>query len=304
MAEQTIVGVDFSGAGSDDSVGGTWVTEGYFDGHILTIEDCRPVSRVGLEIFLKKLQCGSVAALDFPFSIPLSFAKFWQPHDSEMPSLWAAAAAIDLDQFRTIVTQFEGEYDFEHLRVGDLLFPNAQPCLHKGYPSMIPMTFRGMQMLHRLWETGRFQVPPLTEPTRPLPVLLEVMPGAALRNYGLPYNRYKNGATKAQQQERRGNRKEILGELGSAAGIQLDVPPDVHNTCIDHHGADGLDSLVAATVAARWAKCEADFRIPTYEIVTTLKRDSRHKRQASTQTKGMTQLAAARAEGWIYVPEK
>ena len=304
MAEQTIVGVDFSGAGKDDSVGGTWVAEGYFDGHVLTIEDCRPVSRVGLEIFLKKLQCGSVAALDFPFSIPISFAKFWQSNDYEMPDLWAAAAAIELDQFRTAVTQFAAEYDFEHLRVGDLLFPNAQPCLHKGNPSMIPMTFRGMQMLHRLWETGRFQVPPLTGPTRPLPVLLEVMPGAALRKYGLPYTRYKNGATEAQQQERRGNRKAILSELSRASGLQLDVPLDVHNSCIDYHGADGLDSLVAATVAARWAKCEADFCAPTHEIVTTLKRDKKHKRQASAQTKGMTQLAAARAEGWIYVPEK
>ena len=304
MAEQTIVGVDFSGAGLDDSVGGTWVTEGYFDGHILTIEDCRPVSRVGLEIFLKKLQFGSVAALDFPFSIPISFAKFWQSNDYEMPDLWAAAAAIDLDQFRTVVTQFEGEYDFEHLRVGDLLFPNAQPCLHKGYPSMVPMTFRGMQLLHRLWTTGRFQVPPLTAPPQSLPVLLEVMPGAALRNYGLPYMRYKNGATKAQQQERRGNRKEILSELSNASGLQLEVPREVRNTCIDYHGADGLDSLVAATVAARWAKCEADFCIPTHEIVTTLKRDNRHKRQASTQTKGITQLAAARAEGWIYAPKK
>ena len=132
MAEQRVVGVDFSGAGLDDSVGGTWVTEGYFDGHILTIEDCRPVSRVGLEIFLKKLQCGSVAALDFPFSIPISFAKFWQSNYSEMPDLWAAAAAIDLDQFRTVVTQFEGEYDFEHLRVGDLLFPQCPAMLAQG----------------------------------------------------------------------------------------------------------------------------------------------------------------------------
>ena len=303
MAEHTIVGVDFSGAGTDDSVGGTWVTEGYFDGQVLTIEDCRPISRVGLEIFLKKLRCGSVAALDFPFSIPMSFAKFWQSNDYEMPDLWAAAAAIELDQFRTAVTGFAAEHDFEHLRVGDLLFPNAQPCLHKGYPSMIPMTFRGMQMLHRLWTSGRFQVPPLTAPTQSLPVLLEVMPGAALRNYGLRYTRYKNGSTEAQQQERRGNRKEILSELSSASGLQLEVPPDVRNTCIDYHGADGLDSLVAATVAARWAKCEADFCTPTHEIVTTLKRDGKHKRQASTQAKGMTQLAAARVEGWIYAPK-
>ena len=304
MAEQTIVGVDFSGAGSDDSVGGTWVTEGHFDGHVLTIKDCRPVSRVGLGFFLERLQCGSVAALDFPFSIPISFAKFWQSHDSEMPGLWAAAAAIDLDEFRTVVTQFSEEYDFERLRVGDLLFPNAQPCLHKGYPSMIPMTFRGMQMLHRLWTTGQFRVPPLTYPSQSLPVLLEVMPGAALRKYGLPYTRYKNGATETQRQERREARKEILRELGSAAGVTLDVPADIRNTCIDQLGADGLDSVVAATVAARWAKCEADFRIPTHEIVTNLKRDDRHKRQASTETKGMTQLAAARAEGWIYVPER
>ena len=304
MAERTIAGVDFSGAGTDDSVGGTWVTEGRFDGDVLTIEDCRPVSRGGLESFLRGLKPGSVAALDFPFSIPLSFARFWQSNDCEMPDLWAAAAAIELDQFRTAVTRFAEEYDFEHLRVGDLLFPNAQPCLHKGYPSMIPMTFRGMQMLHRLRTTGRFQVPPLTGPSKSLPELLEVMPGAALRKYGLPYTRYKSRVTKTQKQERRSNRKVILRDLSSACGLKLDVPPDVRKTCIDSLGADGLDSLVGATVAARWAKSELDFRTPTHEIVTALKRDDKHKRQASIQAKGMTQLAAARIEGWIYIPEK
>ena len=303
----TIIGVDFSGAGEHDSVGKTWVTKGHLCGITLTIDDCnppQPISRANLESLLKQLPKGAVAAMDFPFSVPIGFAEFWQPGVGEMPCLWAAAEKLDLEQFYRNLNEFAPLYDFELLRVGDLLFPNAQPCLHhKGRPNMVPMMFRGMQMLHRLWKTGLFQVPPLERSGQPLPVLLEVMPGAALRNYGLPFTRYKDEATEAQGKERRGNRETILNKLTSgASGVQLEMPQKVRDDCIERREGDGLDSLVAATVAARWAKCEADFCIPSVEIVTTLKRNKKHKRHASCQAKGMTKLAAAQREGWIYAP--
>ena len=156
-------------------------------------------------------------------------------------------------------------------------------------------------MMHRLWITSRFCVPPLPSHHK-LPVLLEVMPGAALRNFGLPFNRYKDGK-KDQQLERRENRKKILNSLRSgSAGIHLQVSDNNAETCIERRDGDGLDSLVAATVAARWVLCEADFCVPSEEAVTTLKRKPRHKRQASPRALGMTEKAAARREGWIYVP--
>ncbi len=297
-----IIGVDFSGA---EAEGKTWVTEGHLRDNTLIINDCHPIrsiSRAELETLLKKMPDGAVAAMDFPFSVPLAFAEFWHPSASEMTCLWAAAAEIELKQFYEQVTRFAVTIDSELLRVGDLCFPNAQPCLHRGRPNMVPMTFRGMQMMHRLWKINRFRVPPLTGPSE-LPVLLEVMPGAALRNFGLPFTRYKDG-TEEQQQERRRNRKKILNSLcRGSAGVQLQVSKNIFETCIERRDGDGLDSLVAATVAARWTLCEADFCVPSGEVVTTLKRNRKNQRQVSFQAKGMTKLAAAKREGWIYAPK-
>ena len=299
-----IIGVDFSGAGTDDYVGKTWVTEGQYDGTALTIDRCYPISRKGLEILLIGLPDRAVAAMDFPFGTPLGFAEWWKPGSVEMPDLWQVAANSKFEDFRINVEKFKPNYPYELLRVGDLSTPLAQPCLHMGRPNMVPMTFRGMQTLHRLYQTGRFHIPPLSSPSKSSPVLLEVMPGAALRNYCLPFTKYKDGKTKAEREERRGTRKVILDELTKAFGLGLNLPQHIHQKCVDDAGGDALDSLVAATVAARWAECEADFCVPTSQIVTTLKRKKRHKRQASAQAKGMTEIQAARREGWIYAPKR
>ncbi len=301
MAETTIVGVDFSGA---EVEGKTWITEGKFDGEKLAIEKCESISRQDLEQCLMKLSGGSVAAMDFPFALPWDIAKLWRPSASEMPALWEAAAEVsELKNFYKLVAQFATAVDTELLRVGDLCFTNAQPCLHKGRPNMVPMTFKGMQMLHRLWKSSRFRVPPLVD-SPDLPVLLEVMPGAVLRNLCLPSSRYKDG-TKEQQQERRGNREKIMSSLLSGyAGVHLRVPEHIIENCIERRDGDGLDSLVAAIAAARWASCEADFCVPSGEIVNSLKRNPKNNRQASVSARGMTKLAAAQLEGWIYAPKK
>ncbi len=301
MAERTIVGVDFSGAKDYGHKGKTWITKGQFNEKKLVIEKCDSISRQDLEQCLVKLPSGSVAAMDFPFALPCEIAKLWRPSASEMPTLWAAAAEVS--ELKHFYKKVAAVVDSELLRVGDLCFPNAQPCLHRGRPNMVPMTFRGMQMLHRLWKTGRFRVPPLTGSSE-LPVLLEVMPGAALRNFNLSFTRYKDGP-KEQQQERRSNREKIIKSLLSgSAGVQLQMPDYIVETCIERPDGDGLDSVVAATVAARWTLCETDFCVPSEEVVTTLKRNPKNKRRASIQARGMTKLAAAQLEGWIYAPKK
>jgi hypothetical protein len=83
-----IAGVDFSGAKTDDR---TWVTRGRLNGHVLALGDCKAVTRAQLTELLLHLPQGTVAALDFPFSVPQSFAHFWRPGASSMPELWAAA---------------------------------------------------------------------------------------------------------------------------------------------------------------------------------------------------------------------
>lgn len=298
----TIIGVDFSGAGSDSTVGKTWVTKGRFDGEELTIEERypHPVSRVELEQLLRNLPVRSVVAMDFPFSVPIAFAESVGHSQSEMPALWNAAASMSLDEFKCKSRPYS-----ELLRVGDIAYTNAQPCLHYGRPVMVNMTFRGMQMLDKLWKTGKFEILPLKpkKPNDQLPVLLEVMPGAALKLFGLPYTRYKDGNDATEQQHRRRMRRRILENLEVASDVKLSNLDDIWEKCVEDQGGDALDSLVASIVAARWAKSESDFLHPTNKIVDKLKRNARNKRQASQQALGMTECQSARQEGWIYLPQ-
>ncbi len=88
-------------------------------------------------------------------------------------------------------------------------------------------------------------------------MLLEAMPGAALRALGLPFKGYKKGV-RAQQL-----RHTILDGLAEKSGLQLPNLSDFYDLGMAIH--DGLDSLVAAVVAALWAQDPAKFRRPATE---------------------------------------
>ena len=298
-----IIGVDFSGAGSDDAVGNTWVTEGRSDGGVLSIDCCRPISRTGLEGLLCDLPDSAVAAMDFPFSVPVGFAGFWQSEAGEMPCLWRASAAIDLPEFKIKRGQYVGnDRGREHLRVGDLHHRGAFSCLHDTNPNMVPMTFHGMAMLHRLVSRKCFRVPPLHDPDRSGPVLLEVMPGAALRAFQLPRTGYKSAVGVKKRRMRRENRQEILDGLPGASarfGVALSIPASPRDTCLSHH--DGLDSLVAAVVAALWVNDQKRFNHPR-DAPPDPELSQGTRRCISPEAKGLTELEAARREGWIYAP--
>lgn len=292
-----IIGVDFSGAGTDTHVGKTWIARGELTGNVLTIENCCPISRAALTRELESIKPPAVVAMDFPFSVPEDFANFWQQQDDilaanwEMPDLWAAAAGIDLEQFRNLRDEFVPQRG-EPRRAGDP--PESFSCLHDTNPDMVPMTFRGMQMLHRLWQRPEIRVPPLhPDPEQDSITLLEVMPGATLRSLDLPYKGYKNGQ-KADEL-----RQKILNELPGRAGpIELDLRAPVdrcHQGCyaaprgenplplyaICRHHDDALDAVVAAIAAALWAMPETreHFISPPNPADPTVRR-----------------------EGWLYTP--
>ena len=88
-----ILGVDFSGAQLDNN---TWIAHGRFDANELVLVSCLPVSRSQLSRLLEALPGGAVASLDFPFSVPLDFARFWRPEARSMPDLWSASTAMNL----------------------------------------------------------------------------------------------------------------------------------------------------------------------------------------------------------------
>ena len=207
--------------------------------------------------------------------------------------MWAKVFSIGtLKEFKDQAKDY-----VELLRVGDLEHPNVHPPLRSPprRPVMVNMTFKGMKMLHRLCSADRlppFEIPPLSKPDPNSPVLLEVMPGLALKAFDLPSTGYKDGTSEADRKKRRDTRKEILRKLIAASGIELahkDIPDAIRDKCIQNQGGDALDSLVAAIVAARWARCRSDFLIPSNAVVDSLKRKQTQQASSIWPSNGQNQ---------------
>ena len=265
-----VIGVDFSGAAPDNN---TWAAEGRLTGDCLELTRCFRVSRAELATLLESGDKETVAALDFPFSVPKEFAGIWVPGAGSMPRLWAEAAAMEYRDFLDLRDAFVASKG-EPKRLCDQGFPECYSCLHKVNPNMVPMTFRGMQMLHQLWSAG-CEVPPLAPQNRSKPLLLEAMPGAALRALGLPFKGYKNGA-RAQELRQR-----ILEGLAQQALLSMPNLPEFESQCLASH--DCLDAVVAAVIAALWARNQDLFWRPSSD-------------EADPQS------SLARLEGWLYAP--
>ena len=222
-----------------------------------------------------------MAALDFPFSTPRDFARLWKPAAVTMPDLWAAAAGLELAEFIALRNEFVDARkglparDREPKRLCDP--PESYSCLHMVNPNMVPMTFYGMQLLHRLWTgdtANTISVPPLPNPSRPgtgpETVLLEVMPGAVLRRLGLPFKGYKRGVKAGEL------RRQILDELPQrAAPVAVDLSA-LTELCLSCD--DALDSVVASIAAALWAIDPSRFPQPVCDPHSQL-------------------------EGWLYAPQ-
>jgi hypothetical protein len=265
-----IVGVDFSGARSDNR---TWVARGRLDGRSLELRSCAPVRRAELEEVLLSLPGDAVAALDFPFSVPREFARFWIPGAIAMPDLWAAASTMELAGFMALRDSFANRYG-EPRRRCDTFFSEAFSCLHKVNPNMVPMTFYGMRMLARLWPAG-CDVPPLAPQGWGKALLLEAMPGAALRAFKLPYKGYKNGVNAGIK------RRQILDGLPGRSGLLLRNLAEFREGCLESH--DCLDAVVAAVTAALWVREPGLFLRPTLGEV-----------------EGPDRVSLL--EGWLYAP--
>ena len=301
MAERTIVGVDFSGARDD---GKTWITQGFIEtedsfdlkkGSALLLS-CEPVPRQELIERLKSLPEDAVAALDFPFSVPIEFSEFLGCPNSEMPELWRSVSAMGREGFvarRDAFVRDKGE----PLRAGDLHVPGCYSCLHKANPNMVPMTFHGMEMLHTLWNQTNCQIPPLKEYKRNATTLVEAMPGAALRAFQLPDKGYKRGQTAFE------DRRKILRGLRRVSDVKVVNLPDFHEHSM--FSDDALDSIVAAVVAALWVTDESDtafIRPSKQRKVADAFAEYKGKRKISPGVGHLTEEEAARKEGWIYVP--
>ncbi|MDP6497690.1 MAG: DUF429 domain-containing protein [SAR202 cluster bacterium] len=283
MAGETVIlGVDYSGAQADKN---TWVTRGVLSGSTIELMSCESTPRAQLAALLASTPGTTVAALDFPFSVPADFAGQWLPGSEAMPELWEAAAAMEFADFMALRDSFVAE-NGEPLRRGDLYFPECYSCLHKTNPNMVPMTFRGMQMLDGLWRAG-CQLPPLPDQGRTGPLLLESMPGAALRAFGLPFKGYKKGQHAVDL------RRQILDGLESRSGVTIPNLAQFRDHCVGND--DCLDSVVAAVAACLWSKDPAVFRQPQNGPGDATKR-------GGTPSSDENELATACLEGWLYAP--
>ena len=280
--ETTIIGVDFSGAKSDKN---TWVTRGTFSGGFLNIDSCEATPRAKLADLLRSAPDNTIAALDFPFSVPKKFASRLLSSAKTMPELWNVVAHMDLQDFMAIRDEFVPEHG-EPYRRGDLYFPECYSCLHKANPNMVPMTFRGMQMLDDLWRSG-CRIPPLNNKTSTGPLLLESMPGAALRAFGLPFKGYKKGKNALNL------RKQILNGLGNMSEISLPNLSMFHDYCLEND--DCLDSVTAAVAACHWDKDPTTFRLPQDGPGDISFR-------GGPPNPNENELLTAQLEGWLYAP--
>lgn len=293
-----IIGVDFSGAGADTHVGKTWIAEGLLEGNTLILANPNRISRDGLTKKLAGLDKPAVAAMDFPFSVPEVFARCWQKRPdilaegATMPDLWAASAILKW-------TNFKGLQD--ELRIVEFVKQQGEPkraCdppesyspLHYANPNMVPMTFRGMQMLNRLWQGPTADpviVPPLPQPSRHGKIdtitLLEVMPGAVLRRFGLPHTGYKDNSRRlGQREDRKKTRRHILDELPQRINPLTTNLPGVYAQCLEND--DALDSVIAAITAALWVIDRKRFIIPP--------------------APGQPNYNQSLLEGWLYIPRR
>lgn len=280
-----IIGVDFSGRDTNNT---TWVTEAVLQDDCLKIESCRhlskngPESRRKLKCLLRKLPDDSVAALDFPFSVPIEFARFWQPDARQMPDLWAA---MERDSFSAKQVEFVG-LRWEQKRSCDP--PESKSPLKKGRPNMLPMTIQGMKFLDCLWHCPTVQVSVLPLPA-PSPhgsghrlTLLEVMPGATLRSLRLPYTGYKGKAQDAKECRGKILNKlpQLVKHLAAVQVIGLSERGAVYKEC--RESDDALDAVVAAITAALWVKSPACFPHPP--------------------TQDRPEYQVSLLEGWLFMP--
>ena len=274
-----VIGVDFSGAVADRA---TWFAQGRLEDGSLILERVQPVRRDDLYELMMGVTVPAVAAMDFPFGLPEELLPEIGMGDDYLTisEIWPVVALMERQDLRDLGATFVRVNGREARRVGDDGYSERFSPLHKVNPDMVPMTLEGARLLSRWWERDDrppWYVLPVDLPPGPdegAVTVMETMPGAFLKAVKLPYRLYKGAG-----QEGLRRRDCIIGNLAAVSGIKLPNLGDFRYACRANH--DCLDAVVAAVCAASWRHGALQFRLPG------------HLGGAA---------AAARREGWIYVP--
>lgn len=254
-SERKVAGADCSG--SKELPNETWLCLGTLSGNKLEISSIQKTGMHALGKELNAIKELSAAGIDCPFSLPAEFMSFLAEElgQSAFQSWQQMAEQIvfmPFERFQELAKSFKKEVK----RVTDKLScAQALSPLHRGYPSMIQMTYHGIRMLASLDPT-RFYILPFQEAIDGGVAVIEVYPRATLKCLGLPDSGYKSKDKKDKDKMQSARHKILHGINALAANDKfkscpkLVLPNKLEHLCVESDHA--LDALLACYATALW----------------------------------------------------
>ncbi len=254
-SERKIAGADCSG--SKEVPNETWLAQGVLNGNKLEITNIQKTGMHALGKELNAIADLSAVGLDCPFSLPAEFLTFLATELQVEPfQSWQSMAEqivfMPFERFQELAKTFKKEPK----RVTDKLScAQALSPLHRGYPSMLQMTYYGIRVLASL-DPNRFYVMPFQETLEKGAAVIEVYPRATLKCLSLPDTGYKSKEKKDKDKMQSARHKIIHGLVGLQNNEKYkNCPKLILNSKLEHLCVEidhALDALLACYATALW----------------------------------------------------
>jgi hypothetical protein len=260
-------GADYSGDMRDPR-DGTWLAVVELQDSALNLRRLDPVGRGGLHALLRSADAAlagvEAVGLDFPFGLPLGFARSLVGPEFEDGDWWTLARCFErlgrLEYLQAL--QAYRDAHGEEKRYTDEVAEAFSP-LHRVHPDLGPMTYHGIRMIAE--ERSRFAVRPFESASGRL--LVEVYPGGLTRRLDLRKRAVPGERPSA-----------ILAALARLPLLPLQVDGPMAATCLAKR--DALDAVLAARCTAA-AVLGGETELPPARLAPDA-------------------AAQVRREGWIY----
>ncbi len=253
--ERKVAGADCSG--SKEVPNETWLAQGVLSGNKFEISQIHKVGMHSLSKELTGMSDLAAIGLDCPFSLPAEFLTFLAAQlELETFQSWQSLAEqivfMPFERFQELAKTFKKEPK----RVTDKLScAQALSPLHRGFPSMIQMTYYGIRMLASL-DPKKFYVLPFQETAEKAAAVIEVYPRAALKCLGLPDSGYKSKEKKDKDKMQSARHKILHGLVNLQSNEKYrNCPKLIINSKLEHVCVDidhALDALLACYATALW----------------------------------------------------
>jgi len=234
-------GADFSGDMRDPRES-TWLAVVELREERLRVHRLDATGRHGLQNYLRDpdptMMNVEAIGLDFPFGLPLDFARKLMGGDFPEEGWWALAKRMEKlsrPDYLIAVQEFRDETG-ESKRHTDEAAEAFSP-LHRVNPDLGPMTYHGIRMIAE--DRSRYAVKPFESAKGRF--LLEVYPGGFVKQLSLP-------ATSTQEGQSRERRRQILNALGRLGYLPIELDDRLVKHCLNRR--DALDAVIAARMAA------------------------------------------------------